>query len=266
MRSNDDIKFTPRRRRSLVKVSVQFCFMLILSLGCLAAPPVFGQQQDQMMRPIDEPPDEGGGYIYVDYSDQWDDTSGEETNASSIIGSGVTENSYDSEGDLSVVEVSVTSPSGRSSYSVAHGDTYATTMTSLPWDWYNPEDIEGYFDIDEGDWDFDIFYTRYCWYGPSWLDYPSYFYGGYYYSPCSFYQSRRRRRIFRRKRIVTHSYKRDFSGEYVPTCQSPCTQPVWRPVLVTAPFIQCKSLYDSYADDCTGGICTNRTIPGRCTQ
>lgn len=225
------------------------------------------QQQNQTEPPPwdEPPPDDGGGYVYVDYSDQWDDSSNAEAGAGYIIGGGVTENSYDSEGDLSVVEITITSPSGRSTYSAAHGETYATTMASLAWDWYNSDDAEGFIDIDEGDWDFDIYYTRHCWYGASWAPH-SYFYSGYYYTPCYFYQSRRRRRLIRRKRIVTHSYRKDFGGDYVPTCQSPCTQPIWRPILVNAPFIQCKSLYTPTTNDCSGGICLDRTTPGRCTQ
>jgi hypothetical protein len=68
--------------------------------------------------------------------------------------------------------------------------------------------------------------------------------------------------------IVLSAYRREEpSGEYVPTCCSPCTiTPRYIPVGVNSPYVQCGQFYDATNPNgaCSIGLCSNQNTPGRC--
>lgn len=187
--------------------------------------------------------------------DQWTDNSNPEVPI--VMGNGVTETSYDSFGDLTVIEGTFTDPNGNTASASGHGDLYASVTIGLPyyWDFTN-----------DGDWVFDGLISRYCRNGTYYVPYPSYYLDGFYYAPCYGYPFQQRRVIRRRRRtFVIHSYRRE-NGEYVPTCDSNCTYyPRWIPIGVTAPFIECNTVY-TYGEGCADAyLCKDKTTPGKCT-
>lgn len=244
-----------RSQRRIQNHVVKFqLFAVILFFGLVTAPTAFSQTEEEIM-PGDPPP---GEYSYVDYTDQWTDNSNPEVPI--IVGTGVTETSYDSYGDISVIEGTFTDPNGNSTAGSGHGDLYASVMLGLPyyWDFTN-----------DGDWVFDGIFSRYCSSGPFWVPSPSYYLDGVYYAPCSGYSFQQRRITRRgRRRFVIHSYRKEaHSGEYLPTCDSNCTyHGGFRPFPgKSAPFIECNTVY-TFGEGCADVyFCKDRTTPGRCS-
>jgi hypothetical protein len=180
-------------------------FAVILFFGLVTAPAAFSQTQRDLM--MEEPPPNECcmTYSYVDYTDQWTDNSNPEVPV--ILGNGVTETSYDSYGDISVIEGTFTDPNGNTASASGHGDLYASVTIGLPyyWDFTN-----------DGDWVFGGIFSRYCRSGSYYVPYPSYYLDGIYYAPCYGYPFQQRRISRRgRRRFVIHSYKSNTSDSFL---------------------------------------------------
>lgn len=172
------------------------------------------------------------------YSDTWIEISGSEA---SVIGSGVTDESYNTYNHEAWVNVTLTSSSGQTATASAGQQggggygTFAHADAVLPLteidEFFNVESEHGYFcaiafrDTDLGT-------------------------------------------TFVTADVVKHAYKRDGLGpNYVPTCCSRCTiTPVYRPIgNINATFVQCTSFIVRGLLDCTApAFCIGSPVESVC--
>lgn len=171
------------------------------------------------------------------YSDQWMDNPTMDTIR--VRSSGVTQDYNNTYGHSYWVVIKLTSPAGRTATTTSYSSSsYARVETSLPLDFDDPGDYT----------------TR----TEHWMRCP-YMYGAFPSTILNLI-----------KNIVLHAYQRDSSGEYVPTCCSPCTiTPRYVPLGgVNTPYIQCGSTYDPMDQDgnpCNDAVlCANLATAGRC--
>lgn len=195
MNANIDNNFRKNRQASIVNGSL--CFGLVIFLNLVVTLQVSAQM--------------GSG---ATYSDTWIETSG---NGTSVIGSGVTDESYNTYNHEAWVNVTLTSSSGQTATASAGQQggggygTFARADAVLP--------------LSETDESFTVESEH-----------------GYF---CAIaFRDTNLGTTFVIADIVKHSYKQDFpSTEYVPTCCSPCTiTPRYIPVgRITAPYVQCTT-------------------------
>lgn len=185
-----------------------------------------------------------------------------------MVGSSVTEMAYDATYRDSAASTTFTGPTGSVSIS-SYADPYTRNEQSLPWNWDNPDEVEYnvstehtyYYYQDEPQPD-PCPRDMYCMQQPAQVSYKkaSTAHAGLW----SFI-----RRIFSfvaRRRVSTHSYRRELDGRYYPTCYSVCTQPGLTPAGVYAPYAQCRTTYDTRTGHCLDyiSLCKNRARPGYC--
>lgn len=203
---------------NLLAVSLRFLFIVLILIFVITL-----QVSAQM----------GSG---TTYSDTWIDTS---VSGGLVIGSGVTDESYNTYNHEAWVNVTLTSSSGQTATAGAGQQggggygTFARADAVLP--------------LNEADEFFDVEAEH-----------------GYF---CAIaFRDTNLGTTFVTADVITHSYKKDFPAtEYVPTCCSPCTiVPRYTPVGVNAPFTQCVSFLVRGRGCAVGAICINRQMEGIC--
>jgi hypothetical protein len=164
------------------------------------------------------------------YSDVWlDNNSG---NALRVIGCGITDESYNSYNHEAWVNTTLTSSGGQLATANSGGSSYARADAILP-----SEDGEFSFESEHG-----------------------------YFCPIA-QRDTLLGTLLVSATVVLAAYRREEpSGDYVPTCCSPCTiSPRAQHIGVTTPFVECGHIYVfSSPIPCSIGLCANQTSAGRC--
>ncbi|CAN5874406.1 hypothetical protein BH20ACI4_BH20ACI4_09410 [soil metagenome] len=172
----------------------------------------------------------------VTYSDTWIESS---VTGNSVIGSGVTDESYNTYNHEAWVNVTLSNSSGQTATANAGQQggggygTFARADAVLPLtetdEFFNVESEHGYF--------------------------------------CAIaFRDTILGTTFVTADVVLHSYRRELpSGDYVPTCCSPCTiVPRYRAIGVSASYIQCTS-FTIQGRGCTApAVCVNSPVEAAC--